>query len=258
MLRSLSALAVLACVVAGCSGAGSNVPTSPQSAYERGKMAYDEGKYLRAIESLQSVFDFGRAHEYAADAQYFLGKAYYEDGQFLLAANDFDRFSQLYPTDARVEEAQFLRAMSYYNLSPRYELDQTDTERAINYLRLFASRYPASERVPEIGRRIDQLQEKLARKLFEGAMLYERQEQFEPAALTYERVLAKYPNTSYADDAMVAAMRAYIAYADISIEAKREERLDKAISIYDRLVQIFPDSPLLKEAEAQYDAAQNR
>ena len=44
---------VLIFVIAGCSGSGGLKYDSPEDAYTRGKIAFDEGKYLRAIELLR-------------------------------------------------------------------------------------------------------------------------------------------------------------------------------------------------------------
>ncbi len=254
----LAVLLLFGVAAMGCSGSGRSVSASPEEAFNKGKDLFERGKYAQATLQLQSVFDFGRAHSFAGDAQFMLAQAYFNNKEYLLAASEYDRFVQLYPSDARVEEAEYWRALGYYQLSPPFQLDQSDTERAITYLRLFNSRHPQSPRVVEIGEKIDELQEKLARKLYEGGILYERQEQFEPAAITYERVLAKYPNTSYADDALVSAMRAYMAYSDASVADKQAERLQKAFENYDRLLQLFPNSDRLKDAEALYTQAQQR
>lgn len=201
------------------------------------------------------VFDFGRAHEWAADAQFMLAESYFNSGQFLLAANEYDRFAQLYSGDSRVEEAHFKRAMSYYELSPMYELDQNDTRQAITYLRLYASLYPQGRFLEAAGRMIDELQSKLAHKQYAAAEMYERQREYQSAALTYERVLDSYPNTEWAPKAMLGAIRSYILYAELSIESLRAERLDRAIETYESLIQIFPDAPVLKEAELLYEQA---
>jgi len=47
-------------------------------------------------------------------------------------------------------------------------------------------------------------------------------------------------------------MRAYYNYARLSIRGRQLERLEKAEENYDRLIQIFPDSPLVKDAESIY------
>ena len=242
-------------LVLGCGGGGRIVSSSPAEAFEKGAQFYNNGRYSRAVEQLQAVFDFGRAHEYAADAQFMLSESYFKSRQYLLASSEYDRFIQLYSGDARVEEAEFKRAMSYYHQSPRYHLDQQDTRQAINYLRLYVSRYPQGAWVEEAGERIDELQGKLAQKLFNNAALYERAQQYEAAAISYERVLETYPTAELAPLALVGAIRSYIAYAERSVASRQVERLDKALDTYARLIQIFPDSDVLKDAEDLYGRA---
>jgi outer membrane protein assembly factor BamD len=68
----------------------------------------------------------------------------------------------------------------------------------------------------------------------------------------------QYPDTPWADDALLGAIRAYIEYSDRSVEGKQDDRLQQAIDYYNRLVQVFPNSPLLKQAETQYERARER
>lgn len=245
-------------LLAACGGSNRLSSDDPEAAYQKGLAFFERGSYDRAIEQLQRVFEFGRVNEWADDAQYTLAEAYYQDHQFLLAANEFDRFIGLYPRDERVEDAAYYRAMSYYRLSPPFNLDQSDSERAVEYLRLFLGTYPGSEHAKDIGSKIDELQQKLARKLLAKARLYERADYFEAAAITYERVLEKYPSTGVVDTSILGAMRSWVAYADQSITARKRERLQKAVDAYNRLVQLFPESPLLKDAELIYEGIQER
>ena len=249
---------LVAVLVAGCAGAGQIRYETPEEAYERGMRAYERGRYDQATEYFQAVFDFGRTHEWADDAQLQLARAYVGNREYILAANEFSRFSQLYPSDERRADAEYERAMAYYELSPGYQLDQTDTERAITQFMLFIERFPQSPLVDEAQARVVELREKLARKQYEAAKLYERRELYEAAALEFERVFDQYPGSAWADDALLGAIQAYIAFAEQSVEARQPERLQKAIDNYERLVQIFQDSPLLDEAQALYERATAR
>ncbi|HEX7071721.1 MAG TPA: outer membrane protein assembly factor BamD, partial [Rhodothermales bacterium] len=87
--------------IAGCAGSSRLRYTGPQDAYQKGLSFYERGKYERAAEYLQAVFDFGRAHEWAADAQFLLAQAYYHNEEYILAASEFSRFSEIYRTDPR-------------------------------------------------------------------------------------------------------------------------------------------------------------
>ena len=252
----MTVLVISATAFSACGGSQGASSDTPEAAYLAGQRYYEEQRYHKSIKSFQRVFEFGRVHEWAADSQFMLGRSYYEDEQFLLSSNEFERFIGLYPSDDRIEEAAYYRAMSFYELSPVFNLDPTDTKKAVDYLRLFLATYPNSEFRDDIGLKIDELQEKLATKLMESARIYERGEQHRAARLTYERVLSEYPSSAPVDEALLGAMRAQIAYADASVFTRQADRYREATQIYDRMFQLFPDSPYLKDAEALYVQAQ--
>jgi outer membrane protein assembly factor BamD len=253
----LPLLLFVALIGAGCAGSGRVRYESPQEAYEKGKAFYDEGDFQKAIEMLQGAFDFGRTHQWAADAQLFLARAYRGNKEFLLAANEFTRFTQIYRSDPRVPDAEYELAMTYYDRSPSFRLDQTDTERAITQFQLFMTRYASHPLVEDAASRIIELRSKLAKKQFNTAELYERREYYGAAAVSYEAVFDRYYDTDFADDALLGAMKTYLQYAKLSVPDKKQERLRLAEANYDRLLQIFPDSPLIKEAEALYIEVQS-
>jgi outer membrane protein assembly factor BamD len=252
------ALLLLAIGLAGCSGSGRLRYETPEEAFEKGTAFYERGKYDRAIEYFQGSFDFGRTHALAADAQLYLARAYRANKEYLLAANEYTRFMEIYRSDPRVPDAEFERALTYYERSPAFSLDQTDSQRAVEQFQLFINRFPGSDKVVDAEAKIMELREKMAHKQYETAKLYERRELFQAAALSYEAVFDRFFDTVWADDALLGAMKAYIAFSDRSIAARQPERLQKAIDNYDRLIQLFPNSDLLKEAEAVYTTAADK
>ena len=244
--------------VAGCAGGGRLRYDTPKEAYDKGMEHFGNGKYERAAQYFQGTFDFGRTHEWADDAQLQLARAYRANREYILSASEYSRFVEIYRSDPRVPTAEFERAMTYYERSPAYQLDQSDTERGIEVFNLYMKRYPTHDSLEVATQRVQQLREKLARKQFYAAQLYERRELYEAAALSFEVVFDKYPDTPWADDALLGAIRTYIAFGNQSIETRQAERLQKAVTHYQRLLQIFPDSDVLKEAEVFYERANNQ
>jgi outer membrane protein assembly factor BamD len=231
---------------------------TPQDAYQRGMADFERERYDRAAEYFQAVLTFGRAGEYADDAQLYLARSYARNGQHILAAAEYTRFSQLYRSDPRVAEAEFERAMQYVQQSPGYQLDQTQTESALTTLQLFVNRFPDHERRTEAETIIADLRAKMARKAYESGTLYERRELFEAAAITYERAFQDFPDAAYADESLLGAIRMYVAYADESVAARQAERYGRAVELYERFVEIFPSSPHLRDAEDLYTRAVRR
>jgi outer membrane protein assembly factor BamD len=81
---------------------------------------------------------------------------------------------------------------------------------------------------------------------------------WEAASTVYEAAFDQYPDTDWADDALLGAVRTYIQYADRSVQKKQAERYQKAIENYNRLIQLFPESTLLDEAEPLYSEARRK
>jgi outer membrane protein assembly factor BamD len=249
---------VFALVVAGCTGSGRIRHESAEEAYTKGMTLYEDGKYDKAALYFRSVFSYGRANPWADDAQLALGHAYREQKQYLLAATEYRRFTQIYRNSPMAPEAAFQRAMMYYRRSPMHKLDQSDTRKAISYFLLFLEQYPRHELADDAEARVGELRNKLAHKMADAGALYERRKLYRAAAETYASLFDQYPDTDYADDALLGAMRSYLAYADLSVFSKKEERLTRALQNYERLVQVFPDSPLLDEAEDLRATAEDR
>lgn len=252
---------LLSLVIAGLSGCSGNqrlTHSGPQDAYEKGMTEYEEEEYDRAIRYFRAVFNYGQGTEWASKAQFQIAMAQREKGKFLVAANEFKRFRELYRNNPRVPRADYERARAYYSRSPRYQLDQTSTRQAIDLFRLFIDRYPEHELVPDAKEKIDELRAKLARKQYDAGRLYERRDMWRAATETYESVFDTYPDTPWADDALFGALRAYISYADRSVQQRQAERYQRAVAQYDRLEQLFPDSPLLERAEPLRAEAQRK
>lgn len=241
-------------IASGC-GSSNVTPSSAQEAYDRGVAAFERERWDRAIAHFRTALDFGRTSPLAADAQYYLAQSYANDRQYLLAGSEFTRFIEFYRADPRVEAAAFDRIQVYAKLSPNHELDQTDTERAIDYIRLYLSQYPQSEHTAEAEALLGQLREKLALKRYDNGRLYERRELFEAAIVYYESVLQQYPTSAWADDALLGSLRTQVAFARASVRQRQAERYAEALAKYDRFITLFPSSPLVREAEGLYDEA---
>ncbi len=242
----------------GCSGSQRVTHDSPKQAYEKGMKHYEQENYDKALRYFRGVLSYGRGNEWGPDAQFKLAMTQRKKGKYLVAANEFKRFAQLYRTDPMIARAEYQRARAYYSRSPEYQLTQTDTRKAIELFQLFTDRYPDHELVPKAQKKVDELRAKLAHKKFDAAKLYERRDMWRAATQTYEDVFDEYPDTPWADNALLGALRSYVRYADRSVRQKQAERYQQAIAKYDRLTQLFPESPLLKQAHALRDEAQRK
>lgn len=224
-------------------------------AYDKSLALYEEGKFDDAAYGFDLVTRMGRGTNFSKDAQFYLAESYYSDKQYILAASEYERFVTYYPRDERRQEVEYKLAMCFYKQSPRYRLDQTPTERAIQLFQLFNTKYPDSEYVVESAARIDELRNKLARKSFEAGEFYLRTDRYLAASIYFDQVVDQYPESKWSEEALLKQIETYIIYADNSIEEKQAERYTLAIDNYEKFIQLFPQSSKRGDAESMYSDA---
>lgn len=227
-------------------------------AYTKAKAIFDSGDYVEAANAFESVTRVSRGTEFGQDAQYYLAESYYNSKQYLLAASEYDRYVSYYPQDARREEIEFKSALCYFYQSPRYNLDQTNTYTAIERFQLFNSRFPNSPYVSQSAEKINELRVKLARKSYEAAQFYVRTNYYEAATIYLGLTIDRYPETSWAEKALVQQAKVFIDYADNSVETRQAERYQKAIDAYEKFLQLFPQSSNRAEIEGYHDEARQK
>ena len=256
-IRSTILLSVLLLFVISACGTRTAIRPGDtiEVAYDKARDLYDRGRYRDAARAFETVISISRGTEFGQDAQYLLADSYFNSRDYLIAASEFSRYVAFYPRSERAEDAAFMEAMSYYRLSPRYNLDQTDTYNAIERFQLFLSRYPQSARAPEAAQFIDELRTKLSRKMFAAANQYMTLRQFRSAAVYFGLTFERFPETIFAEEALVKQILAYVEFASVSVPDRQAERFQNAIDSYELYMQLFPRGLNRTRAEEYVDRA---
>jgi len=255
-MRFLPVFAVVLFFAAGCSSSNMIRPGDTlEIAFQKAQNLYEEEKFSEAAEAFETVVSIGRGTDIGQEAQYLLAETYFKDKRYMLSSAEYERYVLFYPNSPKREEVDFKIGKSYYYMSPRYKLDQTNTRKAIEQFRLFNSRYPDSPRVQEAGKLISEMREKLAEKKYNAAEFYMINDRFRSAVLYFDLILDEFPDTPWAEKALVNQIDAYIRYADNSVRDKQAERYRLAIDSYEKYIQLFPRQGGRSRAEDLYDKA---
>lgn len=236
----------------------------PEETFETGKQLLEEERFEDAVRHFQHLIQQSGLHEWTDEARFYLAEAYMQQEAYLQAADTYSEFIDLYPNHPRTPEASFQRAFAYYKLSPSYQYWQRYTEDAIRYFELFITEYPDHSLADRAGQLLQQLRSKMAHHEFSAARLYQRLAgyrnlpYYEAAVRTFQRTWERYPETRWADDALLAAIETYLAYSEQAVADRQEELLHEAENVYQKLLQLYPKSPLLKQAEALYQTIQKQ
>ncbi len=224
---------------------------SDSIAYKRevARKYFEKKEYERGLPLLEELIIIDRGTEHAEEVNYMHAKSYFGMKDYILSSFYLANFTRTFPTSKYAEECAFLSAYCHYKNSPNYELDQGDTDRAINELQLFLVRYPQTALRDSCNGLIDVLRDKLEIKAFKGAMQYYRTRHYRAAHVALERFAQEWPNSDYREEALSTLFRADHALAVNSVEDKKEERIRDAIRSYHNFVDAFPSSDDLGENE---------
>jgi len=249
MLRLISAI-VLISLLASCSRF-SKVLKSNDYDYKL-KMAtqyYEKGKYKQAQTLYEELFPIFKGTPQFEELYYRYANCAYRQRDYVSAENLYNGFLDMFPNSEKAEEVEFLEAYSYYKQSPRPELDQTNTVKAMGMMQTFINTHPGSSRNKEAQDIIDYCYNKLETKELMSAELYYNMGQYKAAAITFTNLINNFPESAKSDEYKLMAIRSYYRYAAMSIQEKRQERYLKVVSEVQDFQDRYPESKLLKEAE---------
>jgi outer membrane protein assembly factor BamD len=200
---------------------------------------YDKGKYAKALPLFDELFGVIRGSNTAEEIHYYLAYCHYGVKDMLLASYYFDSFVQNFPKSSKREEAYFMSAFCLYKESPRFNLDQSSTIKAIDKLQAFADYFPESNRVQEATKLIEELRAKQESKLFAQAMLHYDRMEYIASITTFEALLADFPDTKKRENIYLLILQAQKKYADKSIKSKRQERYEEVLKYYTKFAPDF-------------------
>src|SRR5690606_3159794 len=108
---------------------------------------YEKGKYKQAIRLYEQIEakENGAWKPNMQSTFYKYSKSYYNAKKWEAAKPMFQKFNAVYITSPNREETMFLEAMSAYNMSEVYTLDQHITYEAIQKFETFLASFPESE-----------------------------------------------------------------------------------------------------------------
>ena len=208
---------------------------------------YAKKKYSAAQTIYEDVFPVMKGTPKFEDLYYKWAFCHYYQKDYLNAENIFKGFVETFPNSPRAEECRYLRAYCFYKMSPRAELDQTNTMKAITYLQSFTNTYPNSTHSKDVGEIIDKLKTKLELKEFKSAELYYNLGYYRAAATAFTQLLNDFPDSQKGDEYKLMVIKATYEFARNSIEIKQAERyenvLNECADFHDR----FPESKLAEE-----------
>ena len=223
--------------------------------YDMAEKYYEAKDFKRANRLFEQIAPKYVGKPQGERVQFFLADTYYQVKNYNFAGYQFERFIKSYPKSDKAAEASFLGAKSYYMLSPRYSLDQTDTEKALVKLQNFINSYPESEFMDEANSMAKELTTKKEKKAFEIAKQFTKLgnsyilDYSIAAVAALDNFVSDYPGTIFREEALYLKLVATTNLALNSTLNKKVERLATAEAAYKNLLKYYPNTSFLKDAD---------
>lgn len=224
----------------------------PDKIYVEANKFFKEGKYLKAQILYEIVLPFYKGKKQAEELYYNYAYTHYHLEDYLLAAHYFKSYANSFTNSTHREECLYMAAYSEYVMSPKPQLDQTQTNKAIDDFQLFVNTFPNSDRVEKCNSLIDELRKKLENKAFEQGKLYYDVNKYISCIVSLENMLKDFPETEREEEIRFLILKASYNYAKNSIFEKKVERYEDTVSKYDQYIKRFSNSENLKNAEKIY------
>ncbi len=241
--------AVLVAVIVGCSNKPKLETMPPTQMYNYLRETYNNEKYLDAAEGFEFfTINYG-GNALVDSAQYFLGMSHFALKEYILAADAFDYLTRRFPNSQIVPEAMFMVGDCYWELSPRFSLDQTNTQKAIDFYQAFIDYYPEIlDKVQLAQKRIETCREKMANKMFANGVIYLKMKNFDSAVIYFGQVIEQYYDTEW-------AVKSTLKIAESHEKAKK---FDLATSDYIDFLDKHPTHVWADQAKAGLERIKNR
>jgi outer membrane protein assembly factor BamD len=218
---------------------------------------YQKGDFYRAGLLFEELIPLLKGSTESELAQFYYAYTQYQQEQYNMSQYLFKKFYDTYARSDYAQEALYMHAYSLYKDSAPHTLDQTSTLTAISALQDFINTYPESPFRKECTGYILELRKKLEMKAYEKAKLYYKISDFNLASLksaviSIENFRKDFPDSEYSEELSYLKVDAQYNLAKSSFADKQKDRYQDVVKYYQELVDKFPQSTYLKEAEKLY------
>ncbi|MFK8083741.1 MAG: outer membrane protein assembly factor BamD [Granulosicoccus sp.] len=186
--RTLAVVATALVLSSGCASNGSGVSIELDSAeaiYNQAKRALNQGDFLTAIDTFETLgarYPFGT---YTQQAQLDIAYAYLKQDDHDSAIDAADRFIKLYPRSENIDYAYYIKGVSHFSrgssamerIFPRdmAKVNQNWLRSAFAEFDTLVRRFPESEYTPDALERMVYLKDQMARhELITAQFYYDR------------------------------------------------------------------------------------
>lgn len=258
-LRIFVFFALISTIFTSCHKEFNTIQKSKDAKYKLTKADeyFAKKKYSNARVLYEQLFPAYKGQDKFEELYYKYAFCHYYEKMYPEAEQLFKGFLEFFPNSVHAEEVDYMRAYSFYKQSPKLELEQVNTLKAINMMQTFINQHIGSPRVKDANAVIDEGRAKLELKEAREAQLFYNLGQYRASGIAYNNIINSFPETRKGDEYKLMVVKSYYKFAKLSIAEKQLERFEKVVSEYQDFADRYPESALIKEAESFNNLSKN-
>ena len=217
---------------------------------------FNSGKYSKAARLFENMAVQTSGTERDDTVQFYWGLSNYRFKDYFTAETNFAKFLMNFPRSPFADEASFLRIDCLYRSTYRSELDQKPTYTALTIISQYMIENPNSSHYPTCQRMVAELNERLDKKAYDNAKLYYKMEDYKASRVAFKNILKDDADNIYREDILYYTAKSSYKFAQLSVEAKQEERYMTFVDDYYNFIGELPESSYRRELDVLYKRAQ--
>jgi len=234
--------------IVGCSKAPPLDEMMPEEMYHHNRALFDRGRYLDASDGFNYFTLNYSGHGLVDSAQYFIAQSHFEMKEYLISVDAFEELVRRFPNSQIVAESMYMIGKCYWELSPKFALDQEFTHSAIDALQSFIDYFPDHK---EMGKQaqvlIGKCRDKLAHKHYYNGVIYLKMKQYTAASIYFRGVMDQYYDTLWAADATYK----------LALSLSGEDKFEESREVLVGFIQKYSNHEMVDEARAQLNRTVN-
>lgn len=177
------------------SSSAAKVDPTAEALFEQGVRDFNDKKYVRAIDSFTKIKTEYPFSPLVPQAELKSADAHYLNEQFPEAINLFKEFQSLHPTSEHNAFVTLRLGQAYFDQFTTVDRDQKNTELAKGYFEAVITNYPKSPQAAIAKEKLAQAVGYLAEHEFNAAQFYFQEQKYPAARDRFEEIVRKYRDT---------------------------------------------------------------
>ena len=183
-----------------------------------GMDAYENGKYLKAIEKFQKLKDFYPFSKYAILAELKIADAHYQREEYEEAIFEYENFEGLHPRNEAIPYVIYQIRRSYYDQIDTTDRDQTSARKALEAFQRLQKQFPEDQYARRSEEPISKALKSMAGNTYYIGLFYYRTKHYKAALHRFMSIISDYPDVGYHQQALE-----YITKCEAEIAEEKSE-----------------------------------